>query len=77
MNIVVNQIKKDNKIWLELTKAKATWNLLLYKSHYVYLKGKKPTPPTVLNVENSKLAISNGYTIPHDVRYFMFLKSKY
>ena len=35
------------------------------------------TPPTVLNVENSKLAISNGYTIPHDVRYFMFLKSKY
>ena len=40
-------------------------------------EGKKPTPPTVLNVENSKLAISNGYTIPHDVRYFMFLKSKY
>ena len=42
-----------------------------------YHKGGKPTTPTVLNVENSKLAISNGYTIPQCVRYFMFLKSKY
>ena len=35
-------------------------SLLLYKSHYAYLFiflfGEKPTPPTVLNVENSKLA---------------------
>ena len=42
-------------------------NLLLYKSHYVYLiiylfiylfiyfEGRKPTTPTVLNVDNSKL----------------------
>ena len=42
-----------------------------------YFEGRKPTTPTVLNVENSKLAISNGYTIPQCVRYFMFLKSKY
>ena len=51
---------------------------IYFEGHlFIYFEGKKPTPPTVLNVENSKLAISNGYTIPHDVRYFMFLKSKY
>ena len=55
-----------------------TWSLLLYISHYVYLfLTQKAYFSYSSQCRKLKISMSDGYTIPHTISYFMFLKSKH